>query len=79
MLLMLGGRQFQRLLAVRANEELRGTAAGLWWRVWLGREHLTPFRRLLENVRAKESSGLEGFDGRFGTKPSLILYIYIIL
>lgn len=64
---------------MRANEELRGTAAGLWWRVGLGREHLTPFRRLLENERAKESSGLEGFDGRFGTKPSLILYIYIIL
>lgn len=29
MLLILGGRQFHRLLAVNANEELRGISAGL--------------------------------------------------
>ena len=28
--LMFGGRQFQRLLAVSAKDELRGISAGLW-------------------------------------------------
>ena len=58
--LIFGGRQFHRLLAVRANDELRGISAGLWYRVWLGREHLHPPRRLVENFRANEFSGLEG-------------------
>ena len=71
--LMFGGRQFHRLLAVRANDEFRGISAGLWYRVWLGREHLHPPRRLLENLRPNEFSGLEGSSGRFGTRPSLIL------
>ena len=75
--LMFGGRQFHRLLAVRANEELRGMSAGLWYRIWLGREHLHPPSGLLENLRPKEFSALEGWDGRLGTRPSLILYIYI--
>ena len=73
--LIFGGRQFHRLLAVRANDELRGISAGLWYRVWLGREHLHPPRRLVENFRANEFSGLEGSSGRFGTRPSLILIL----
>ena len=34
--------QFHRLLALRENNELREILVGLWYRIWLGMEHLQP-------------------------------------
>ena len=73
--LILGVRQFQRLQAVRANEESRGIPAGLWWRVGLGREQPIPPRELLVNLRANGFAGFVGYWGRFGARSSLILYM----
>ena len=74
-----GGRQFQRLQAVRAKEQLRWISAGLWWRTGLFNSHLLLSRILFLNLRTQGPEGAEGFRGMLGAKPSFILNIYIIL
>ena len=74
-----GGRQFHRLHAVRAKEQLRWITAGLWWRTGLYNSHLLLSRILVLNLRTQGPEGSEGFSGKLGTKPSFILNIYIIL
>ena len=52
--------------SVRANCELHGISAGLWYRVCFKREHLHPPRRLLENLRGKNFLGWRVQGGDLG-------------
>ena len=50
---MHGGRQFQRLDAVRAKEDFRGIAAGLWCGIRFGMSHLVPLRGGTDELKGK--------------------------
>ena len=49
---MFGDRQFQRLLAAFAKDELLRISDGLGWRKGPGSEHLVPPLRVVKNFKA---------------------------